>query len=140
MRRSKGYSYFKISKEVGVNMRTAFRIIKKWNENGTIERSFSKGRPEKLTRGQINRIWVYIEEKPETTSREIISSLNLPICCHTLSKVLKRKLKMKKYTMIEKPHLYRVHKDQRMNFVGIIKTGQKKSELVLYFVMKFLFT
>lgn len=105
-----------IAENLDLKKSTVHYIIKKYQKHGIISNFKNKGRPLKIIgRRQERKILSFFKKNPNISIKEAKLALNLPCCCQTLRKFLK-KSKFNYYIKPVKPYLYGTDKVERMEF------------------------
>ena len=137
--RDANYSFGEISKKLGINRSTAYRIYKKFKETGTVENKKRKGRPSKLSKKVASAIEKKIKENPTITSDELRRSLgNKATVSASSIRRYRKRLGFSASKGKSFDHLSEKHKQQRLlycknhandKFSNVLFTDEKPFEL-----------
>jgi len=102
-----------------IKLRTVYNIINRAEKENRLELYSSEGRPPKLSRRDCSKILKTIENKPQTSLRELADDIKTDskktVCHETVRKVLNRH-KYSSHVARKKPLLSAVNIEKRLNF------------------------
>ena len=86
-----GLSYAAVAKKFDVSKNAVVRIMKKFNDTGSVENKRGRGRKRKLTTRDDSMILREVKKNPQITVRSIKENLNLNVSDRTVIRRIKEK-------------------------------------------------
>ena len=110
-----GLSYAAVAKKFDVSKNAVVRIMKKFNDTGSVENKRGRGRKRKLTTRDDSMILREVKKNPQITVKSIKENLNLNVSDRTVIRRIKEK-GFGSYFMKRKPCLSKKNIKKRLEF------------------------